>query len=495
MKMPTSAPTDILGLLNPQAEQSVLHAMRKDTNASIYLAETLTFEDFHDVRLAVVFEAIRLLLLGIEPIDTRSIMAQCSVIIRDRKLKVYIDETYIESLDAGDPRRMEMYANSVKKLSWLRKAADFTFWMTQELQGRPKPDQLFAAAQERWQMLAPKDAGSRFVYGWDTEEPHVNLLKERIRRNQEGIIEKFNWPWPSWNSFIRPLQPGFAATLAAADGVGKTTYLEMIAEHWASMGFQVVYVHLEDDLDYKRDRRLARHSGVPIDHIQDGILSPDELEKIQAGRTIINGWRSNLHYLDAAGENMATIVGELQSRVAEGVCQAVIYDYMDKTQPSRGQLQAYGTNAWERQANDMEQFKTFVQKNRIVGLTATQGNKSMYGDANATRKGIAGSISKSQKAQLVVLLARELLGPGGMMPGGDTSMGNEGEYSPIVKVRVDKQNIGRTGMFNQYMVGPRFLVRDLAKVEVERKPLDPDVKPSETWKGGLKVHRGLKDDD
>lgn len=475
----------LLGLMNPKAENAVLHAMRTEITTAIELAGTLDPGDFSDPRHAVVFEAICKLLLGIEPIDTKGILAESIKVTRERKLTFALDEEYIESLVEGDVRRFEMYANTVKKLSWLRGVGDFAFWLTQELLVRPQPETMFAEIQERWQMLRPKVTDNRCVYGWETLEKHDAIIRERIRTRETGAFLRFDWPWATWNRLIRPLQPGFVGIIAAPDGMGKTTYLEEIAEYWASRGIHVFYVHLEDDEQYKFDRRLARHSKIPFETIQDGLFTAEELEVYQATRNRLEAWAGYLHYLDAAGQSMTTIVQELEAKVAEGTCQAVVFDYLDKVQPSRGQSSLYGGNTWERQADDMEQLKTFVTRQKIVAMTATQGNKSMQGDGTQTRRAIQGSGQKSQKAQLVIILQRELVGDEPLVGQNGRVLAQPGEYSPIVKVRVDKQNIGKTGDFRQYVFGEFFTVRD---IEVNRVPLNETILAEPT------APRAYKDD-
>jgi replicative DNA helicase len=255
--------------------------------------------------------------------------------------------------------------------------------------------------------------------------------------------------------------------LAAADGMGKTTFLEQVAEYWAECGYQTVYVHLEDALDYKLDRRTARQALVEMNHIEDGTLTAEEWRKVEAADHRMAQWACNLHYYHAAGKCMGEIVRELESRISEGVCQAVVFDYLDKVQPSRGQAKLFGDNTWERQAADMESLKTFAEKANIPVFTATQGNKSMQNGGTQTRQNIQGSGQKSQKAQLVIILSRDIVGDGGLYDSDNVLLAEAGEYSPIVNVRVDKQNRGRTGGFKQYLAGKYFTVRD-----IERRPLE-----------------------
>lgn len=457
--MNNTAYYDTLGLVNIVAETSVLAAMRDNTKAAVDLAELLEPGDFADVRHGVIFQACINLLLGIEPIDASAIVAECRSVNDEWGTRIDIPQSVIEQLtQVGD--NPVAYGHTIKKLAWLRQAGDFAFWMAQELQERPDPAVLFSEAQERWQQLQPDKRSTRFVYGWDALSLHADMIERRIAEAKEGKRSPFDWPWASWNRLIRPLRPGMVGLLAAPDGMGKTTYLEMIAEHWAAQGMHVVYVHLEDALDYKQDRQLARHSRVSLSVIEDGLFSAEQYAQVKEAQSRIDRAFPTLHYYDAAGESMTTITRELTSRVAEGVCQAVVFDYLDKVAPTRGQAQVYGNNAWERQANDMEQLKTFAERNSLPVMTATQGNKSMQSGGTQTRQNIQGSGQKSQRSQLVVILTRDIVGDIPLKSPDGKVIAETGEYSPLVKVRVDKQNRGRTGGFEQVLRGEFFTVRD-----------------------------------
>lgn len=465
--MTTDAPLAMLGLTNYDAEVSVLHAMRVDMTVAIDLAQLLTPADFYDTRNAIVFEAIATLLMGVEPIDTAGILAECRGLLRERKSNLFIDAEYIDGLTGGDVRRAPMYGNMVKRLGWLRQAGDFAFWLVQELQERPQPDELFAAAQERWHSLAPKTVESSFMYGWDTIRAHRDAMRERLQERKEGVISRFDWPWRSWNDKVRPLLPGMVGILAAPDGQGKSMYLEQIAEHWAANGHHVVVVHLEDSLDYKLNRRAARHALVPLDRIEDVALDAQEQARLDEANERMGLWADHLHYYHAPGKSMAVIVRELEARVAEGVCGAVVFDYLDKVQPTRGQANIYGENAWERQANDMEQLKTFAENAKVPVFTATQGNKAMQDGGRQTRRNIQGSGQKSQKAQLVLILTRELVGDEGLRDKNGKVLAEPGEYSPVAKLVIDKQNRGKTGELTQYVMGQFFIVRDIQFARTE----------------------------
>jgi replicative DNA helicase len=454
---------DLLNLIHHDAETNVLAAMRQDMSLALALAEQLDPGDFHDERRQILFEAIGNLLRGIDPVDDGAILAECRRVEQNRRSKARVSEEYLRGLQ-GDTGKALAYAPTLKRLAWLRQAGRFAFWLVQEIQKRPEPAELFTAAQERMQLLQPVRVNAAFVYGWDTVKQHQALIRQRMEEQAQGTLLRYDWPWASWNREhrIRPLRPGQVGILAAADGVGKTTYLEQIAEHWAQQNLHTVYVHLEDELGYKLDRRLARHAQMEIATLEDGMLGAAEQVEVKEAQQRIREWAPCLHYYGAVGLSMPAIVRELESRVAEGVCQAVIFDYIDKVQPTRGQAKLFGENVFERQAHDMEQLKSFAERCKLPVFTATQGNKSMQ-DVNQlqTRKNIQGSGQKSQKAQLVLILSREIVAESGLHDTSGKLIADVGEYSPIIKVRIDKQNRGKTGEFRQFLAGQHFTVRDI----------------------------------
>ena len=459
MSEPRTTTAELLDLIHPTAEITVLAAMRDDTDQAIGIAEMLTARDFYDLRRSVVFEAISNILRTAEPVDVGGIVTEAATITKERNLSFRIDAAYVNTL-YGETGRGEAYAATVKRLAWLRNAGDFAFWLAEKLQGRPDPMELFTEAQERWQHMQPAQVDSGFVYGWETIDQQRASIAQHIKEHEDGSQQLFDWPWALWNTIVRPLRPGMVGLVAAPSGMGKTTYLEMIAEHWAKQGHQVVYVHLEDSLPYKLDRRTARHSFVPINAIEDGNLSHEQRRQVADAEHAIGDWAGNLHYYQASGRSMVEIVREMKSRVAEGVCQCVVLDYLDKVRASRGQINQYGDNNWKKEADDVEALKTFAEQAGVVVMTASQGNKAMMSGGVQTRQNVRGSGEKTEKVQLAVILTRDIVGEGGQTDVTGKRIAEPGQYSPVVNVRIDKQNRGQTGNFRQVIRGEHFRVHD-----------------------------------
>jgi len=453
-----------LGLLNLEAERNVLATMKAgDMSVATELADKLAAADFVDPRNSVCFEALRNVLLRADPIDDLGIVGESIAVAERRKIdqsQYRVTAQWLSELYADLSVNIALEASLLQRLSWLRRLSEFSYWVVENIQRRPDPETFYSEAHEKWIDIAPKQRNSQFVYGWDTVGLHREVRKQRAHDRQNGHADRFDWPWDTWNDRIRPMRAGFLALLGAADGVGKSIYLEQIAEHWAGNDSHVVLVHLEDQLDYKLDRRLSRWARVPFDLIEDGRLDDDQMASVlHAEKRLEAKVADHLHYYHAPGETMIGILRELEARVREGVCEAIVFDYIDKVKPSREDAQLYGANIWERQAADMERLKAFAEKFGVPILTATQGNKQIHHGKSPTRDLIQGSMQKSQKSQLVILLHRDRVGKGGLVVDGER-VANEGEHSPEISVTVDKQNRGRTGTFKQVVIGKHFMITD-----------------------------------
>lgn len=452
-------------LIHPSAELSVLCGLcSQDAALAVELSKRIDPLDFSSVTSQVIAEAAIRILNGYEPLDAMTLDAACRDVLSERRItSVVVPESMIANVLNGDTSRSMAYAVTVKRFAWLRKAKEFADWFGREVSDIGDPDELFAGAQERIQHLQPAQRASMFVYGWDTIKEHDTMLRDRIRQSAEGSLILYDWPWESWNRFVRPMRGGLVGVIAAPDGIGKSTVLENVAEHWAGKGANIVFCHLENDFDYTMNRRLTRWSKVPIGAIEDGTLTEQQQWAIREAYQAMN--LDTLHYLDAAGWTMPELIAELTIRHSEGVCSAVVLDYLNKIRPSREQARLFAGKPYERQADDMEMLKSWAVRHKVPVITAVQMNKDGQSGGRQTRGNIRGSGEVSEKAQLVAVLTREILDADLVFD--NVTLGEKGEYSPLMTVRIDKQNRGRTAEWQMFYVGKHFTVRDIIRTEIE----------------------------
>ena len=271
---------------------------------------------------------------------------------------------------------------------------------------------------------------------------------ERIANIPESERKSLQWPWESWRQKIDPLEDGMLAVVTAPDGLGKTIYAESIAEYWAQHKDRIVFVHYELNRKLMMLRRISRHTSIRSRLIKDGQLTGHQKETIADMRPRLMSWDGYITYVHTPGWSMEKTVSQLTALQAEGKCDAVVLDYLEKVSASRRQLQLFGSNVYQREADNVEQLKNFAESTGIPVLMIAQMSKAGKSTSfeNVDRTGMRGAGEKSDKANLVVMLNRERTGEG---------------YSNEVDVLIDKNTMGATGTFKQYMQPEYYRVADL----------------------------------
>ena len=75
-----SVAAETLGLVNPAAEMEVLAGMMSNETVALNMAQQLVDTAFYDPRRRVIFGALRRLVMGIEPINDDTILAECRAV-------------------------------------------------------------------------------------------------------------------------------------------------------------------------------------------------------------------------------------------------------------------------------------------------------------------------------------------------------------------------------------------------------------------------------
>lgn len=279
----------------------------------------------------------------------------------------------------------------------------------------------------------------------------ITAIRDRAELPADQRRE-FVWPWPSWNAVLDPLEAGMLAVLAGADGSGKTIYAECIAEHWAAQGSQVVFVHFELNKRVMWHRRASRHTVLDYRTLRNGAVGHDA--ELRNAREKLERYTGGVNYLATPGWTMERVMQECQRRHAEGACDVVVIDYLEKAAPSEKQAKLY-RDKWQREADTVETIKIWSESSGVPVLVLSQLSKSGKSQDIETldRTSIRGAGEKTEKANVVILLHRDKT--------------STGEYSPEVDVRVDKNTTGRTGNFRQYMDAAHFRVGDIVEVPLQ----------------------------
>jgi len=271
---------------------------------------------------------------------------------------------------------------------------------------------------------------------------------ERLATVPESERRVLKWPWESWNKLIDPLEEGMLGLITAPDGQGKTIYGESLAEHWAQRRNKVVFVHFELNRKLMMLRRTARWTGIPVRVLKSGKMNREEQSRVKEMYPVLQAWDGYISYLHTPGWTMERTTAELRRLHAEGECDVVILDYLEKASASSRQLKMFGSNVYQREADNVEQLKNFAESTEIPTLMIAQMNKEAKGKdiEKVDRTGIRGAGEKSDKANLVVLLKRDRIPEW---------------YSNTVNVVIDKNTMGATGSLEQIMQPEYFRVGDV----------------------------------
>lgn len=332
--------------------------------------------------------------------------------------------------------------------------------------GNPDTEPYLVLGQELFRRIYA-DAGPEELHNWlmaqlsrlggsDTNArlswPESFILYDQIiaeRARQAAIPESerriLTWPWETWSSFIDPLDPGMLAVISGADGSGKTTYAENLAEHWAAHGINVAFVHFELNRSLMLDRRMARQTGIQRRILKTGTLDAAQQAEYERANDRLRQWPGSVTYIHTPGWTMERVVNEVRALVTEEICDVFIVDYLEKAAASERQLKSYGSNLFAREADSVELLKTAAESMEIPAILLAQMHKA--GKATEFEKldrtAIRGAGEKTEKANLVVLLYKQT---------SDTN---------LINVRVDKNTMGRCGTFDQFITGSRFLITDV----------------------------------
>jgi replicative DNA helicase len=154
--------------------------------------------------------------------------------------------------------------------------------------------------------------------------------RERLATNPDAMIKT---GIPSLDNVLGDISPGTLHAIVARSSVGKTIYMEMVAEHNAKRGHRVAFYHLELPHEMMMDRLMARHAKVSVNELRRGYGGRELSEAMQ----LVRGWYRNLVYIHCPGWGAERIAADIQRLVAREECEVAIVDYLQKiTLPSGG---------------------------------------------------------------------------------------------------------------------------------------------------------------
>lgn len=185
--------------------------------------------------------------------------------------------------------------------------------------------------------------------------------------------------------------------VAAESSVGKTMYMEQVAEANAKRGKKVAYYHLELEHQDMADRIFARYSTADFMELRRGYTD------LSDAITRVRPWFANIVYVYCPGWTAERIAGDMRRLHARGLCQMAIVDYLQMI-PIGGD--ALGRNVAQAVGEQVRVLKTCRDQLRIPLVLASQMSRPERGK-RATRENIRNSGEPLEKGNQVVVLHRK----------------------------------------------------------------------------------------
>lgn len=419
------------------AEETVLGSLLISNDALLRVRPLLEPADFYVARHAAVYEAMLALHDARVPVDLVTLSAE---------LKARGDGDspgWLTGLMAGVPSSMhaEHYAGLVHKARVQRElisaASDIArdaFDVNGNLQ------EVLSSSRARIADVERLAAGGRDG-GMDLRQSCDYYMDLLDRRDRDKDKPKLAFPWHGLADLMPYLDDGTLVGLIAEPGVGKTAFLENVAEDWAKDGWRVAFFHYELSSQMMLDRRMQRHSGVPIKRLQRGGQIDDDWDKIIFALDRISRWTGDIRYYHCPGWTMARVLGAAQKLADADGLDVVIVDYLNKVRLLDG---GDRMNSAQMIGTAIEELKTSLEVNGWVGLMAAQFDKAAKRAVRRakTLADARGTGELEDKSNVGVTI--------------DRPRGNDGVRTSNATVQITKCNAGRDGVVSLYFAGERL---------------------------------------
>lgn len=232
----------------------------------------------------------------------------------------------------------------------------------------------------------------------DEQARRMTLLKE----NPDAILST---GLPDLDRILGPILPAYLHVIVARTSVGKTMYMEQMAEYNASKGHRVAFYHLElthQNMIHRGVlRRLAFEAKVTFRQLYRGCCGPEVERALDA----INKWVDNLVYVHCPGWTAERLCADILRLHAKGQCDMAVIDYLQKIGLPKDRR---GFNAALLYGLVAERLKVTAEQLEIPIVLGSQVSRSFKtrGDRRPHMEDIRNSGEIEEKATQIVVLHR-----------------------------------------------------------------------------------------
>lgn len=276
---------------------------------------------------------------------------------------------------------------------------------------------------------------------------HQQARHDRLEANPNAFVVT---GLPDLDHLLTEIAPGILHVVAARPSVGKTVYMEQVAEANAMRGHKVAYYHLELSHQQMLDRRMARHAKIAVGELKRGYSGPDIARAFDA----IASWQRNITLVHCPGWSAERISTDVTRLHAKGECDVAIVDYLQK-------LALPTARDWNLSALYGQQAETLKTTAEVLGIPVVLGSQvsrafKARADARPRMEDIRNSGEIEEKANQIIVLHR----PADERPDGQPLV-----FGAIERLEawVDKNTEGGTGMVCCQHVAGQFAIENVIR--------------------------------
>lgn len=262
-------------------------------------------------------------------------------------------------------------------------------------------------------VLSAVDTAGSNSHHYNSDETLMDYLawmQLQSERNPDTIIQT---GLVDLDALLCEIEPGILHVVVAKSSVGKTTYMEHVAEYNAQRGQRVAYYHYELSEKLMETRRMARWSGVPYSYLRNGrdhydiYTEKGLLLKRYSVAQVLDGlreWLPNLVTIECAGWTAERIAADIQRLHARGECDLAVVDYLQKMPLPNMK----GANTAVLLGMNAEILKTVAEQTGIPIVLGCQVRRGDHDDGTKkpSKEDIRNSGEIEEKANQIVVMHR-----------------------------------------------------------------------------------------
>lgn len=435
--------TNEAGLLACLIHKRELHAQ---------LPLSLNHDKFHDPRLAKAFEIYQRILQETQsPPDAISWERELDAVGVNSATDKLIAAIYNSvPIDYAIPENIRMYADGILR-EWTRQEYIHLGSEIQTKMSDVKVDVIEGG----------KKIYKRFtdINQQSSSMPPVSHISESVKRNEaykrelrDGSIKRILLGFTDLDKKLRGLRTGRTVVVAAATGMGKSSFAMGGALNIAKSGHGTAIFSLEMSESELVDKLISLESGLELECVQEGLYedNPKQFEVYKKAAQVVSSLP--IYIEDKSGVTVSDIESRIQQLKIEKGISVVVIDHCGLLAPQRPSAGFY-ENATEnyialkRMAKDLDVLMIeLVQLNRAP--TTRKDKQPQLSDTSQTSETV-------NSADLVLFIYRD-----------DYYFPDEPKNPNVAEISIGKNRHGATGKVDMFWDAKRTAFKDLASREL-----------------------------